>query len=88
MPWSETSPLKERVRFSRDHRSGLFAMTERCERFRISRKTGYKWVERFEVEGTQGLEERSCARARGALVAPRKIDRVLSAIAIGSWVTQ
>ena len=30
-----------------------------CERCGISRKTGYKWVERYQAEGIEGLEERS-----------------------------
>jgi transposase len=61
MPWSETSPLNERHRFIRDYRSGLYGMTELCRRFRISRKTGYQWVGRFEEQGAEGLEERSRA---------------------------
>lgn len=59
MPWSETSPLEERIRFIRDFRSGLYSMTELCSRFGVSRKTGYKWVHRFESEGAGGVEERS-----------------------------
>ena len=53
MPWSETSPLNERQRFIRDYRSGLYSMTELCLRFRVSRKTSYKWVRRFEEEGIE-----------------------------------
>lgn len=30
-----------------------------CRRFGISRKTGYKWIGRFEAEGLSGLEDRS-----------------------------
>src|SRR5262245_5655775 len=36
-------------------------MTELCERYGISRKTGYKWLERFEAEEAVGLEDRSRA---------------------------
>jgi len=43
MPWRETSPMQERVRFVRDCQSGLYEMSELCERYNISRKTGYKW---------------------------------------------
>ena len=28
-----------------------------CRRFGISRKTGYKWVERFELKGAGGLDD-------------------------------
>jgi transposase InsO family protein len=32
-----------------------------CEHFGVSRKTGYKWVKRYEEEGLDGLRERSRA---------------------------
>jgi transposase len=53
--------MQERVRFVKDHRSGLYEMAELCERYGISRKTGYKWIERFEQAGASGLEDRSRA---------------------------
>ncbi len=47
-------------------------MTALCEEFGISRKTGYKWLERYRERGVAGLEERSRApRAHGR----RKISR-------------
>src|SRR5882724_11914338 len=36
-------------------------MVELCERYGVSRKTGYKWVERYERDGPDGLRERSRA---------------------------
>jgi transposase InsO family protein len=36
-------------------------MTELCERYEISRKTGYKWLARYRIEGAAGLMERSHA---------------------------
>ena len=33
-------------------------MTELCERYEISRKTGYKWLERYALFGPAGLMER------------------------------
>lgn len=36
-------------------------MTELCEYFGVSRKTGYKWVERYRREGPEGLLDRSRA---------------------------
>lgn len=61
MPWSETTPMKERVRFIADFEGGLFSLSELCQRYGISRKTGYKWIERFEAEGPKGLTDRSRA---------------------------
>src|SRR5437879_4468012 len=61
MPWTETEPMKERVRFVADAERGLYSMSELCERYGISRRTGYKWLERYEAEGPAGLKERSRA---------------------------
>ena len=34
-------------------------MSQLCRRFGISRKTGYKWLRRYQQEGLEGLFERS-----------------------------
>ena len=60
MPWSETVEMS-RVRFIADFESCLYEMTELCEKHGISRKTGYKWADRFGREGVEGLKDRSRA---------------------------
>ena len=64
MPWLETAPMEQRERFIRDERLALYAMTELCERYGISRKTGYKWLDRFDAGGRAGLSDRSRAPHR------------------------
>lgn len=59
MPWDETTRMSQRFRFISDLESGGYTMTELCERYGISRKTGYKWAERFVKAGPGGLEDRS-----------------------------
>lgn len=59
MPWNETEPVMERARFLALHQEGLYSMTELCDRFGISRKTGYKWLERYDTAGLAGLQDRS-----------------------------
>ena len=61
MPWSQTSPMDQRLQFVADYQRTPWTLTELCERFRISRKTGYKWLGRFEDAGRQGLQDRSRA---------------------------
>jgi putative transposase len=46
MPWQECNAVSERLRFLGDVADGFYSMTELCERYQISRKTGYKWLER------------------------------------------
>lgn len=64
MAWRATSPMEERIRFVKNARSGLYTMSELCERYGISRKTGYKWLGRFEADGASGLADRSRAPHR------------------------
>jgi len=40
MPWEETTRMSQRGRFVLDFDSCLYTMTELCERYGISRKTG------------------------------------------------
>lgn len=68
MPWSETTPMNERIRFIADYQRELFSVSELCARYHISRKTGYKWLARFAEEGPRGLEE----HARKPLICPHK----------------
>lgn len=61
MPWLETSPVEQRERFIDDQHHGLYTVTELCERYAISRKTGYKWLNRFDEAGRPGLRDGSRA---------------------------
>jgi len=59
MPWREIRPMDEKVLFIADHLRGLYSHSELCERYGISRKTGYKWLERYQEQSLAGLEEQS-----------------------------
>ena len=58
MPWKETSPMRERSEFIVEHRSGLYSFSSLCEKYQISRKTGYKIVDRLQSEGLEGVRDR------------------------------
>ena len=61
MSWNESCAMDGRVGFISDYLSDERTMTELCERYEISRKTGYKWEKRYRLEGAAGLAERSRA---------------------------
>ncbi len=71
MPWRETSPMQERLRFVQDiHRPG-WSFTEVCHRYGVSRRTGYKWLRAYEQAGPAGLADgshrpRTCPHATRA----------------------
>ena len=76
MPWLETAPVEQRERFIADDRLGLYTRAELCARYGISRKTGYKWLGRFEDAGRQGLQERS----RAPHACPHRIAEAVAAV--------
>jgi transposase InsO family protein len=61
MPWEETNGMNERLRFIASKLEAAEPFSCLCERFGVSRKTGYKWVARYESNGVAGLEEHSRA---------------------------
>jgi transposase InsO family protein len=60
MPWKETDVMEERIRFVVEASQPEASMSEVCLAYGISRKTGYKWLERFKRAGSlRGLTESS-----------------------------
>ena len=61
MAWKRTDPMEERIRFVMETLSGVFRMSELSDRYGVSRKTGYKWLQRYREGGWTGLQDRSRA---------------------------
>lgn len=59
MPWSETTPMDQKIQFMSDYLRQNLSMSELCQLYGISRKTAYKWVDRYLRMGPAGLEDRS-----------------------------
>lgn len=63
-----------RVQLIQDHEEG-HSISELAERYEISRKTVYKWLERHEAEGVEGLANRS----RTPLHSPSRVSEEMTA---------
>lgn len=61
MPWTQTDPVIERQKFVRLVLKGQVTMTQACQQFGISRKTGYKILARHAELGMAGLSDASRA---------------------------
>ena len=59
MPWREVAPVDLRLQFVSEHMSGLFSVVELTAQYGISRKTAYKWIDRYERGGPAALEDQS-----------------------------
>ena len=75
MPWSQTSPMDQRTQFIADHLRRVLSVTELCDLYGVSRKTAYKWIDRYLRQGPAGLEERS----RRPHASPNLTDEVIVA---------
>ena len=80
MPWRETGPMDERMRFIVAQQRGEVSMAELCRQFGISRKTGYKWAARYRAAGVDGLKERSRARRTQVRQTPAVTEEALVAL--------
>ena len=58
MPWQETQKMDQRIEFAM-RAVNCPNFTELCQEYDISRKTGYKWLKRFEAGGLAGMKEKS-----------------------------
>lgn len=61
MSWSEKSVMEKKFDFIKDYETGNYSIAELSRRYSISRKTAYKYIDRYKAEGEKGLEERSRA---------------------------
>jgi putative transposase len=61
MPWSDITPMSQRLEFVHLVQRGRHTMVEACCIFAISEKTGYKWIARFAAGGVAALADRSHA---------------------------
>jgi transposase InsO family protein len=61
MPWARTDWMSERVKFIAAFLDHEASFTDLCLDFGVSRKTGYKWVRRYQADGAGALQERSRA---------------------------
>src|SRR6516225_643798 len=70
MPWKVINPMDAKTEFVLRAMRQDSDFGQLCREFGISRKTGYKWKERFLRDGLSGLVERSRRPAQS----PNQLD--------------
>jgi transposase InsO family protein len=78
MPWKECSVMDERMRFVIRLKDGE-GMASLCREFGISRKTGYKILDRYEECGLEGLSDRTRRPFRYANQLPEPVEAAIVA---------
>lgn len=59
MPWSNLSPMDHKTQFIADFLRHSQSITDLCRLYNISRKTAYKWINRYQQDSISGLQDRS-----------------------------
>src|ERR1039457_7412188 len=77
MGWKESSVMDEKLRFVFSYERDEEPMTALCERFGISRETGYVWLRRYRQTGPDGLSEHNRAAHRHANQTPEEIEQIV-----------
>jgi len=78
MTWKEVNLMEERVRFVLRASQESATMTDLCREFGVSRKTGYKWLNRFKLHGIPGIKDKS----RRPLNSPNRISTVVEGLIV------
>jgi transposase InsO family protein len=76
MPWKNVTSMEEITRFVLLAQTDRFTVTDLCEQFGISRKTGYKHLERYAAAGLKGLQ----ARSHRPHAFPQRTDEAVEAL--------
>jgi len=80
MPWRTTGVLEERLKFVLAYVAGEGSVAELARTHGISRKTAYKFLSRFPLEGVAGLQDRSRApHAHPNAITPGVVELLLQA---------
>ncbi len=69
--------MEEKLRFVFEYELGERSMSELCQRYEISRETGYVWLRRYRAAGVAGLVERSRAAQWHANQTPEEIEQMI-----------
>src|SRR6266446_6092194 len=83
LPWGGLSmawdgAVEQRLKLVLAAQAGEETVSGLCERYGISRKTGYKWLDRYRTAGPAGLHDRSSAPKRhGRATAEDLVEKIL-----------
>lgn len=59
MPWKRTEPMDQKIALISDWNKEIFSKVDLAQKYGVSRKTVTKWITRYELEGIDGLKDKS-----------------------------
>jgi len=55
MPWKESRIVDQRLQFLSSYQKEEMLLSDLCHEFGVSRPTGYRWINRYNEVGPEGL---------------------------------
>lgn len=80
MPWQEQDRVSLRHEFVQLASLPGASIAALCRRYAISRKTGYKWLKRYQLDGLEGLADRSRRPHHSPLQTPPAVEAQVLAV--------
>ena len=80
MAFNNKTVMEQKQEFVSLARNKGISFSQLCERFGISRRTGYKWLERFKEHGQEGLREQSRRPHKSPLQTNSEVEQSILAI--------
>ena len=77
MPWEEVTVMDLRKKFIETLETWDSTFSALCNKFRISRKTGYKYLHRFNEKGFEGLKELSRRPKKSPNKTQKRIEKLI-----------
>ena len=80
MGWKVSEVVEQRFRFVEDYNAETWTVAELCRHYGISRPTAYKWLERYQAEGLEGLKDHSRAPLHHPHALRAEVQQLLLAV--------
>jgi transposase-like protein len=77
MPWKDTNIMELRIQFITDWLKRTHTVSDLCALYGISRKSGHKWIDRYQHEGPDWVLDRSHAAKVIANKTPLEVEQAL-----------
>lgn len=77
MPWNVTHTMDQKLQMISDYLTGHYSPTELSRIYGVSRKTIYKWINRYTVDPEHGLADRSRAPCTNPNAVPDPVKQTI-----------
>jgi transposase-like protein len=78
--WKESRIVDQRLQFLSSYQKEEMSVSELCSEFGVSRRTGYRWINRYKESGPEGLLNLSSKPHSCSHATPEAIENAILAL--------